>query len=186
LDNGPRRSISPDWFTRGHRPVPGQFGRRGEAVDVADLGGGREPGDPADPRGAHQQRDVAMIGPGAAQPALDLTDPPLEIVDQLEARLDVPAPRLGEVQLGEQPAAGDAEQVGHRDLMPERDQRGVDPVLEDRAVLDQMQPPPASAPARRAAPARATRSPAPDRGTTAPPGPAHRPCRSCTPAAPGP
>jgi len=27
------------------------------------------------------------------QPTLDLTDPPLEIVDQLKARLDVTAPR---------------------------------------------------------------------------------------------
>ena len=63
-----------------------------------------------------------MIGPGAPQPPLDLTDTALEIIDQLKARLDVRAPRLGEIQLGEQLAAGDAEQVGHRDLMPERDQ----------------------------------------------------------------
>jgi hypothetical protein len=30
-----------------------------------------------------------MIGAGAAQPARDLIDPPVEIVDQLEARPDV-------------------------------------------------------------------------------------------------
>jgi hypothetical protein len=77
------------------------------------------PVNPADPWGAHQQRDVAMIRSGATQPSLDLTAPPLEIVDQLKARLDVPAPRLGEIQLGEQPAAGDAEQVRHRDPIPE-------------------------------------------------------------------
>ena len=47
------------------------------------------------PGSGHQQRDVAMIGSRAAQPSLDLTDPPLEIVDQLNARLDVTAPRLG-------------------------------------------------------------------------------------------
>ena len=52
-----------------------------------------------------------MIGSGAAQPSLDLSDPPLEVVDQLKTRLDVTAPRLGEIQLGEQLAAGDAEQV---------------------------------------------------------------------------
>jgi hypothetical protein len=104
---------------RAQARVPGQLDGRGDAGDLADLSGDREPGDPADPRGAHQQRDVAMIGPGAPQPALDLTDPPLEIVDQLKARLHVRAPRLGEIQLGEQLAPGDAEQIRHRDLMPE-------------------------------------------------------------------
>ena len=94
------------------------------------------------PGSAHQQRDVAMIRSRAPQPALDLIDPPLEIIDQLKACLHVTAPRLGEIELGEQLAAGDAEQVGHRDLMPERDQRRVDPVLQRRAVLDQVQPPP--------------------------------------------
>jgi hypothetical protein len=54
----------------------------------------------------------------------------------------VAEPRLREIQLGEQPAAAGAEQVGHRDLMAERDQRRVHAVLEDRAVLDQVQPPP--------------------------------------------
>jgi hypothetical protein len=39
-------------------------------------------------------------------------------------------------------APGSTVQVRHRDLMAERDQRRVDAVLEDRAVLDQMQPPP--------------------------------------------
>ncbi|HEY2435823.1 MAG TPA: hypothetical protein VGH93_01485, partial [Solirubrobacteraceae bacterium] len=41
-------------------------------------GGDRESGDPADPRGSHQQRDVAMIGARTLQPALDLRDPPLD------------------------------------------------------------------------------------------------------------
>lgn len=40
-----------------------------------------------------------MVGAGAAQPALDLIDPPLEVVDQLKACLHVTTPRLGEVQL---------------------------------------------------------------------------------------
>ena len=55
-----------------------------------------------------------MIGARAPQPPLDLGDPPLEVVDQLKAGVDVTKPRLGDVELGEQPAAGDAEQVGHR------------------------------------------------------------------------
>ena len=87
-----------------------------------------------------------MIGAGATQPACDLIDPPVEIVNQLETRLDVTTPWLGEIQLGEQLAAGDAEQVGHRDLVAEGDQRCVDSVLEDRAVLDQVQPPPGALP----------------------------------------
>jgi hypothetical protein len=37
-----------------------------------------------------------MVRSRAAQPSLDLSDPPLEIVDQLNTRLDVTAPRLGE------------------------------------------------------------------------------------------
>ena len=60
-----------------------------------------------------------MIRSSAPQPALDLADPPLELVNQLKARLHVTAPRLGEIKLGEQLAAGDAEQIRHRDLMPE-------------------------------------------------------------------
>ena len=50
------------------------------------------------------------------------------------------APRLGNVEPCQQPAAGDPEQVGHRDLVAETDQRRVHPVLERRAVLDQVQP----------------------------------------------
>ena len=41
----------------------------------------------------------------------------------------------------QQSAAGDAEQVGHVALVAEGDQRRVHPVLQRRAVLDQMQPP---------------------------------------------
>ena len=63
-----------------------------------------------------------MVGARAAQPALDLTDPVLEIVDQLEARLHVTQLRLGEIQLREESAAGDSKQVGHRNLMAEGDQ----------------------------------------------------------------
>ena len=60
----------------------------------------------------------------------------------LQARLHVPAPRLGELKAGQQLAAGEAEQVRHRDLAAEREQRCVNAVLQDRAMLDQVQPPP--------------------------------------------
>ena len=43
-------------------------------------------------------------------------------------------------------AAGDAEQVRHMALVAEGDQRGVHPVLQRRAVFDQMQPPPGDLP----------------------------------------
>jgi hypothetical protein len=66
-----------------------------------------------------------MIGPGAPQRALDRIDPPLEVVDQLNAGRDVPTPRPGDVQLAQQSAAGETEQVGHGDLMAGRDQRRV-------------------------------------------------------------
>ena len=93
------------------------------------------------PGARHQDRDVAMIGARATQLLRDLSDPRLEIVDQHQAGVDVRAPRLGDVELLEESAARDAEQVGHVALVAERDQRGVHPVLQRRAVLDQMQPP---------------------------------------------
>jgi hypothetical protein len=47
----------------------------------------------------------------AALLVLDLADAPLEIVDQLQAGVDVPAPGLGDLQAREQLAPGDPEQV---------------------------------------------------------------------------
>ena len=88
-----------------------------------------------------ENRDVAVIGARPTQLFRDLRDPALEIVDQHQARVDVRAPRLGDLELTEQSAAGDAEQVGHVPLVAEGDQRRVHPVLQRRAVLDQVQPP---------------------------------------------
>ena len=82
-----------------------------------------------------------MIGARATQLFRDLGDARLEIVDQHQAGVDVRAPRLGHVELLQEPAAGDAEQVGHMALVAEGDQRRVHPVLQRRAMLDQMQPP---------------------------------------------
>ena len=95
--------MSPDWFTRGHRPVyPVSLTGEENRLDVTDLGSDREAGDPADPGGGFISGDVAMAcGRLSLQPALDLRDPPVEIVDELNARPDETKPRLREVQAGE-------------------------------------------------------------------------------------
>jgi hypothetical protein len=82
-----------------------------------------------------------MVSARATQLLRDLSDSRLEIVEQHQAGVDVRAPRLGHVELLEQFAAGDAEQVGHVALVTGGDQRRVHPVLQRRAVLDQMQTP---------------------------------------------
>jgi hypothetical protein len=71
---------------------------------------------------------------------VDVVDLALEVLDQRQTGVDGAAPRLRDRDAVEQLAAGDAEQVGHRARVPERDQRRVDAVLEHRAVLDQVQP----------------------------------------------
>jgi len=54
-------------------------------------------------RAAPQRLKQQSIGrAGALELALDLRDSQLEIVDQLHARVDVTAPRLGDVELAEQ------------------------------------------------------------------------------------
>src|SRR5688500_4767193 len=69
---------------------------------------------PADAGRGDQQRDVAMIGAAALALEGQPGDLQLELVDQLEARVDVAPPRVGDRQAVEQVAAGQAEQVGHR------------------------------------------------------------------------
>ena len=89
-ESGPRRSDSPDWTTRGQRPgVAGELLRAGEALDLADLGGDREGQHPADPRGAHQQRDVGVIGVAGSKAAVGVVDLAVEVVDQLQRGGDV-------------------------------------------------------------------------------------------------
>jgi hypothetical protein len=63
----------------------------------------------------------------------------VEVIHQLQARVDGRAPRLRDLQTIKQLTAGDAEQVGDRARVLERDHRGVNAVLEHRAVLDQVQ-----------------------------------------------
>ena len=55
--------------------------------------------------------DDLMIGAAALELALDLADAALEIIDQRQAGVDVPAPGLGDLQAGEQLAVRDPEQV---------------------------------------------------------------------------
>jgi len=63
LESGPRRSMSPDWFTRGHRPVypvslTGDEHRVMSPISAAIVNAVTQP----IPGDGHQQRDVAMIG----------------------------------------------------------------------------------------------------------------------------
>ena len=80
-----------------------------------------------------------MIGAARSELGVDLGDLGLELVDQKQARVDVASPGLGQIELGEQPAAGDPEEIGDRAGAPEADQRRVDPVLELRSVLHQVE-----------------------------------------------
>jgi hypothetical protein len=64
----------------------------------------------------------------------------LEVVDQRQADVDVASPRIGDGEPVEQLAAGVPERVGDRARMAEGDQRGVDAVLQRRAMADEVQP----------------------------------------------
>src|SRR3954449_9353616 len=91
--------------------VAAKLGWRGEAGDVADLRGDGERVDPAEPWGGDQQRDVAVIGALATHLDRQLGDLQLEVIDQLQARVDVAPPRIGDRHAVEQLAAGQAEEV---------------------------------------------------------------------------
>jgi hypothetical protein len=51
-----------------------------------------------------------MVGARGAQLAIDRVDLAVEVIDQSQAGVDGPAPRLRDVEAVEQLAAGDAEQ----------------------------------------------------------------------------
>src|SRR5215211_7243290 len=120
--------------------VAAELRRRREVVDVADLGGDREAVDPADPGGGDQQRDVAMVGALALELDGQLGDLHFQVVDQLEAGVDVPAPRVRDRHAVEQLATSVTEQIADRARVAERHQRRVDAVLQRRAVTYQVQP----------------------------------------------
>src|SRR4051794_32810507 len=83
-----------------------------------------------------------MVGARDPQLAVDGVDLAVEFTDQPQARVDRPPPRPRDREAIKQLTAGDAEQIGDRARVPERDQTRVDAVLEHRAVLDQVHPKP--------------------------------------------
>jgi hypothetical protein len=66
-----------------------------------------------------QQRDVAVIGAPRPELHRQRRDMQIEIVDQLQANVDVRAPRVGDLQAVEQLAAGVTEQIRDRARVPE-------------------------------------------------------------------
>src|SRR5215207_9759127 len=80
-----------------------------------------------------------MLGVALLQPGVDLGDLVFEVVDQGERGGHVSPPRLGDLEVGEQSAALDPEQIGDRAGPAEVDQGRVDPILERRFVLDQVE-----------------------------------------------
>src|SRR5215211_844912 len=91
--------------------VAAELGRRGEPLDVADLRGDRKRVDPAEPGRGDQQRDVAMIGALVLELDGQPGDLQLEVIDQLQAGVDIAPPRVRDRQPVEQLAAGQAEQI---------------------------------------------------------------------------
>ncbi|MGH2716629.1 MAG: hypothetical protein ACRDM7_22635 [Thermoleophilaceae bacterium] len=75
----------------------------------------------------------------APKALVDVGDLALEVVDQHDRGGDVPPPRFRHLEPLEQLPPTDPEQVGDRARLAEVDQARVDPVLEHRAVLHQMQ-----------------------------------------------
>ena len=66
------------------------------------------------PGALDQQRDVGVVGVARLEPAVDVGDLALEVVDQRDRGGDVAAPGLGDLEALEQLAALDPEQVGDR------------------------------------------------------------------------
>src|SRR6266496_3882180 len=96
---------------------------------------------PADPGHGAEQRDVAVVGAEPAQLPFVLADLAIQLVDQVQAGLDRPLPRLRESESGEELAAAHAEQVRDRARLAVGEQHGVHALLEARAVADQVETP---------------------------------------------
>src|SRR5262249_54420169 len=75
--------------------VAGELARCREAVDVADLGGGRVGEHPADSRHGAEQGDVAVVGAEPPQLAFAVADLAVELVDQPQAGVGRSLPRPG-------------------------------------------------------------------------------------------
>jgi hypothetical protein len=72
----------------------------------------------------------------------ELGDLHFEVVDQLQADVDVAPPWVGDLKAVEQLAAGETEEVGDRARVTEGDQRRVDAVLQRGAMAHRVQPEP--------------------------------------------
>ena len=70
----------------------------------------------------------------------ELGDLHFEVVDELQADVDVAPPRVGDCEAVEQLAAGKTEQIRDRARVTEGDERRVDAVLQRRAMAHQVQP----------------------------------------------
>jgi hypothetical protein len=80
---------------------------RGEAGDVAHLGGDGGAQHPGDPGCGHQQRHIGVVGAQPPQLLFAALDLVVQVVDEGQGRGDVADPRLGQYQASKQlPAAG--------------------------------------------------------------------------------
>ena len=61
-----------------------------------------------------------MVGARGPQLLVDRVDLAVEVIDEMQARVDGAAPRLRDVEAVQQLTAGDAEQVRDRARVPER------------------------------------------------------------------
>jgi hypothetical protein len=82
-----------------------------------------------------------VLGAEPAQLALALVDLAVELVDQAQAGLDRPLPRLGQVEAGEQPAAADAEEIGDGAGLAVREQHRVHALIQAGAVTNGVESP---------------------------------------------
>jgi hypothetical protein len=115
------------------------LGRR-ETPDLARLGGDRVAEHPVNAGQRHQQRHVRVVLTEPAQLPLDRRDLVVEDADQFERRLDVRLPGLRQGRVCKPASPSRREQALDRARQPELDQGGVDPVLEPRPLLDELQP----------------------------------------------
>jgi hypothetical protein len=86
-----------------------------------------------------QQRQVLVVRTGALELGRDLRDSQLGIVDQLHARVDVTAPRLGDVELAEQLPRGSPNRSDIGTWWPNAISVEWIRFCQDRAMLDQVQ-----------------------------------------------
>ena len=82
-----------------------------------------------------------MLSAEAVQLALAVADFAVELVDQAQAGLDRPLPRLGQAESGEQLAAADTEEVGDGAGRAVGEQDRVHALLQAGSVTDEVEAP---------------------------------------------